>query len=399
MHYKRFDPGTVPLPAQRVSALPTISLASILLFRRGPSPGQDAAPRLPYARSRYALTDAFRLCGAGQGTVVFAPAYHCRTMLDPAIRLGAEVRLYSLLPDLRPDLDALERSLNECGAKVVALLAVHYFGFQQDWTALAAICKRSGVALIEDCSHCLPALSGLNGLGAAGRYSVWSPYKFYPCEDGGELQANAGAPLPQLRNESPQLLDEIRGLVHLMQHARMGTSVRDLSRLPGELSQVPRGPGTTGVEVLESGAGVSDQYDTLLERRRSLVSSRWITRHADASRIRDLRRAHYVQWVEATAELPNCRALFPELPEDCVPYKFPLLVEDAGPLVMLVKRLGLPVWRWDNMAISSCSVAGRYRLNLLQLPCHQELNPDEMNWMFAALSQAQGRFSMGQLPA
>jgi len=47
--------------------------------------------------------------------------------------------------------------------------------------------------------------------------------------------------------------------------------------------------------------------------------------------------------------------------------------------------LGVPVWRWDEMAISNCSVADDYRLHLLHLPCHQSLGEEEMAWMVAAV--------------
>ena len=50
-------------------------------------------------------------------------------MLDPVIRLEAEIGLYPLTPDLAPDLDALEAALNSCANPVRALLATHYFGF------------------------------------------------------------------------------------------------------------------------------------------------------------------------------------------------------------------------------------------------------------------------------
>ena len=45
----------------------------------------------------------------------------------------------------------------------------------------------------------------------------------------------------------------------------------------------------------------------------------------------------------------------------------------------------MPIWRWDDMAVSECEVASRYRKRLIHLPCHQALGDSEMNWMTLAL--------------
>ena len=46
----------------------------------------------------------------------------------------------------------------------------------------------------------------------------------------------------------------------------------------------------------------------------------------------------------------------------------------------------LAIWRWDEMAVSGCQVATRYRKHLLHLPCHQALAEDEIAWMHTAVS-------------
>ena len=62
-----------------------------------------------------------------------APAYHCVTMLDPAIALGGDVLLYPLKPDLSPDLESLDSVFAAAGSPVRALLATHFFGLAQDF--------------------------------------------------------------------------------------------------------------------------------------------------------------------------------------------------------------------------------------------------------------------------
>ena len=66
---------------------------------------------------------------------------------------------------------------------------------------------------------------------------------------------------------------------------------------------------------------------------------------------------------------------------------FPLLIDSPHRHFHLLKLLGLPVWRWDEMAVSECAVAAKYRLNLLHLPCHQELSAEQMDWMVQVVQQ------------
>lgn len=387
MEFERFDPGTCKFPAPRVAMLPNLSASSLALPGViAARPGASSASFRNYARSRYALKDAYSLSGATAGTVVLIPAYHCRTMLDPALQLGAQVSLYPVLADLTPDLEALEAVLAREGQRAVALLATHFFGFQQDFSALIALCERFEVTVIEDCSHCLFPGSDSSNLGSVGRYGVWSPYKFYPCEDGGLLQANRGAAMPAGRSRSQGLWLELRRAVQRLLLPAGQPRRLDVGKLRFELEVLMRRASAPGVEVLESNNAPSIEYSPELEQNRSLALSRLIMRWADVPRIRSQRRRRYEQWLQATAVLPSCRPLVPILPVDCVPYMFPMYIDRPEAHFMLLKQLGMPVWRWDNMARSNCPVSNDYRTHLLQLPCHQELSDREMAWMVAAVT-------------
>lgn len=388
MEFKRFDRGAMRLPPARVSALPTFSLASVR-WRLGSAAAAAAASKSGlrhYARSRYALTEAFRLCGVGAAGTLVAPAYHCRTMIDPALRLGARVHLYPLQPDLRPDLVALQALLADPATRAGAVLATHYFGFQQDWSDLLALCRKHGVALIEDCSHCLSAQAGVNGLGSSGRYAVWSPYKFYGCEDGGELQCNQDTSASQRILRPRSLLDELKAAYHLLQRSRKSIRLRDLRQLDAELAAIPNTAQAAGFVAPEFQASPSSEYNPAIEECSPLRLSRWIIENTALERLRARRRSRYGQWLQATCGLPHCRPLFAVLPDECVPYMFALHIDDPQTHFMPLKRLGMPVWRWDNMAVSPCSVSDNYRLHLLQLPCHQELGDIEFDWMRAAVT-------------
>lgn len=402
MQYKRFDPTYCNFPPPKVPVLPTINLQSLghantSTYKRLGSNGNVSF----FTRGRYAITEAYRLSGLDEGGTLLAPAYHCRTMLDPAIRLGADITLYPVNNDLSPNLDALTDCLAKSSKPVRVMLLTHYFGFAQNLRIIADFCAKHDISLVEDCSHALfiQADSGARTephapiMGKAGRYGVASPYKFFSSEDGGLLWANAPnePPLPQQRPQP--FVQELKGIVHALQHARAAAALKGAlersvssDRMDCQVAP-PRDefPTSMGADTLEQTPLTSTSYDPEQEHWQSLASSRWVVRHTNVQCLADRRRQHYQQWVTAVASLPHCRALFPDLPDDCVPYMFPLYIDHPDPHFFALKQLGMPIWRWDDMAVSGCLVSSSYRLQVLHLPCHQELSATQMTWMATTL--------------
>jgi perosamine synthetase len=100
----------------------------------------------------------------------------------------------------------------------------------------------------------------------------------------------------------------------------------------------------------------------------------------------DRRRANFSHLLKGLSGLRHCRPLFAELPEGVVPYMFPLVVEQPAQRFHWLKHLGVPIFRWDELAESNCRVSAHYRLHLLHLPCHQSMSPAELEWMTLAVS-------------
>ena len=101
LEYWVFDALRCNFPKPRVPLLPSV----FECFEDGESKVQ---PRLDggvrhFCRGRYALGEAYRLAKLDGSGALMAPAYHCVTMLDPALAMGAEVVLYPLNADLTRD--------------------------------------------------------------------------------------------------------------------------------------------------------------------------------------------------------------------------------------------------------------------------------------------------------
>jgi len=380
MDYMTFNPAGYDFPRPRAPVLPTLRLRSLRFCAQTDAVELVTSANVKlYSRGRYAMTEAYRLSGVGLGSTLMAPAYHCRTMLDPAIRLGAKVALYPVRADLQPDLDGVLACLRACSHPPAALVLTHYFGFEQPLDAIVAFCQSHGIVLIEDCSHCLFLPGKATGVGLRGRYCISSPYKFFPIEDGGVLWANQGAELTPQKNAPPGVVLEFKAVARSLQRALSASKIPTTERLHQTVEWEP--VELAGADLQNSTEQTSKQYVVAAENDCCLAVSRWAMCHTDTHRLKVRRRSNYRHWLAAVAGLPNCRVLFPDLPDDCVPYMFPLEIRYPNVHFLALKRLAVPVGRWDDMAISACAVASSYRTSLLHLPCHQDLTEELLHWL------------------
>ncbi len=386
-----FDASACAYPAPRVSPLPGMRLSGLSASASQATAWQRRLGNSRcFKQARYALHAAYAAAGLQAGGTLLAPAYHCRTMLDPALRLDAAFALYPLNARLEPDLHALQALLQAGDGAVKAVLATHFFGFPQPMDAVARLCAKHGALLIEDCSHVSPSLYGTPGLGRSGAYAVGSIYKFSAAEDGGLLWSNPPQRLaaiePTQARAVPGWRVEAQALLHAWQRGR-----RRLGSAPA-----PAGTATTatlprGSDRHEPQLRLSAHYeaDAAAEWAPSPRVSRWLARHTDYAAAARRRRANYLALLAGCRGLPLVQPWRKDLPEDVVPYMFPLLLQGPPePTFDHLKRAGVPVGRWDDMVDSQCPHSRHYRLQLLHLPVHQDLGDAEMNWMLEQLAAA-----------
>jgi len=344
-----------------------------------------------FIQGRYALLDAMQRAGVGAGVAVLLPALHCRAMVEPVLYINAKSYFYPVGADLQPDFTALSLLVQESGMPVVAMLLPHYFGFPNALDEAEQFCTLHGIALIEDCAHAFYGQSGGRLLGTVGSYAIASPWKFFPVRDGGILRDNSGGRRSGHNQQS--WLTEVKAAVAMLQvwwqrdRQRQDLPVIEPVALCKQAELIAA---RSEVQVPEHGLKelVPEQAE-----RSSLLSSRWVIGHGTHERVARLRRENYLQWLEAVRELPGVEPLFPCLPDGVVPYVFPLLVDSEGMGFHLLKLAGIPLWRWEDMAVTDCAISRDYRIRLLQLPCHQELRAEEMAWMIHVVQTLSARLA------
>jgi hypothetical protein len=375
LQYWRFDPAECRFPRPCVPVLPRFP-AGLLAVQKSTRYRSSflKSGLASYTRGRYALTALLKSLGVEQGRTVLIPAYHCRTMIDPIVRLGGTPVFFGLQPDLTPDWKHVEDCVAATG-QPVALLLPHYFGFPQQVEQVRAWCDKFGVAYVEDCSHALfGTLDGIP-IGSMGDAAIASPYKFFASEDGGLVRGIKNGPLTM--RSGPSVADELRGIWRSVQKFLQGGRNLPCDGPEDDLS--------CGDDVILEEEGISSQYALASENRQALRWSQLIMRLSSIDRIAQIRRRNYQAWLDATCDMPGCRPQFPCLPDSVVPYMFPLWLDDPARVFFRLKRAGLPIFRWDELAVSDCVVSRAARLGLIHLPCHQGIGQVEMNWMIEVL--------------
>lgn len=344
---------------------------------------------------RAAILLALEMLKIGPGDQVLVPVYHCPTMVAPIVALGAEPVFYPITETGAPDMAWLQR---QPIAHVRAILVAHFFGLPQPLADIRQWCDLHHVHLIEDCAHALFGISGARPVGCWGDLAIASLTKFLPVSEGGCLVDNlVPAPLPQL--QTPGATSQIKAaydIVHtsvsygrLTLLAPLMAGVSAMRSLLKRRSQpVQSKQPETGVDSPEAD---SFSIDVKSSHTALTWACSWVARHAHHQRIVDRRRANYLFFANALANVAGMRALLPQLPADCAPYVFPLWVDQPDPGYAELRRLQYPVSRWDWLWPTVPAIAGDqgklWSHHVLQLACHQDLTAIELHRMVATLKQ------------
>lgn len=353
----------------------------------------DAGATRLVTSGRVAIALALREIGVGPGDRVLVPAWHSPSMIPPVLWRGATPVFYRIGPDGAADLADIAAKAN--GARV--LMATHYFGFHQDLAALRALCDARGLALLEDCAHAFIGEYGGRPLGSFGDYAIASSMKFFPIYEGGVL-VSARAPLDvvALRSAGPGFEAKValNSLERGFAYGRLPV-VRAALWLPLKLKgaawRLLKARRPAGAPALAPDSSDSSfDFDPRWLDKRSSLFARAMLRLASPGRIAALRRAHYLRLDEALRTLPGLRPLFASLPDGVCPWVYPLVAEDPDTLAARLGAAGVPVTRfgrplWQGVDAATCPNAAMLSHSVLALPCHQELRPQELDWLIAAV--------------
>lgn len=394
----------VAYPKSRIPTQPLLSLSS---FFRGNCRSRlpsvlDAGNAIFVTSGRVAIALALQQMKIGKGDKVLVPAYHCASMVEPVIWVGATPVFYKINPDTTVNLDDIKSKL---GGGTRVLMATNYFGFPQNLADIRRFCDDNDLLFLEDCAHSFMGEHQGKPLGSYGDYAIASAMKFFPIYDGGCLISSRHQ-VSGLRLESAGVGFELKAALNAVEkgfaYGRMSL-LKALLSIPIWLKTVIWSGIKSGgaVKAMSLSPGASDggfKFEPSWLDKRSSLFSRGLIKTVSKTRIADRRCENYQTLHRSLANLPGCSALFPALPNGVSPYVYPLVCKNLETVFPLLKNAGVPVIRfaeflWEGVSASVCPVSVELSEQCMQFPCHQDLRPDELNWMIEqirALMLSQG---------
>ena len=395
------------LAAKASRARPLVPLSPVLSrasfardSARAPSVLDAGAVRF-VTSGRIAIALALREMKIGPGDTVLVPAYHSMSMVPPVQWCGATPRFYKVGPDTAVDLDDVAAKLD---GSVKAIMVTNYFGFAQDLARIRAFCDDHGLLMLEDCAHCFFGQRDGKPVGSFGDYAIASSMKFFPNYEGGCLVSARHSLAPvALRSAGAgfELKVALTALENSFAYGRLA-AVETVLRLPLRLKtalwsrlKVRRAGAhdSAAPALAPSSSDSSFDFDPAwLDKRSSWFSRRLVTKSGHG-RIVARRRANYLRLELALGRLAGCRPLFARLPEDVCPWLFPLVVEQPEAVFGRLLEAGVPVTRfaetlWPGVDAGVCANSAGLSRQVLAFPCHQELRPQELDWLIAQVTKA-----------
>ncbi len=347
-------------------------------------------------RGSLAIAFALKHAGISSGDEVLIPAYHCLAMVEPVLWAGAQPVFFRIMGNTGLDLEDAERRLT---GNCRVLIAPHYFGFPQDMLKAREFCDRHGLILMEDCAHAFFGGTAGHPLGSCGDYAIGSAWKFFPVDEGacvvsprGRLGGSATKPMGFFSG----IKSFLNTLEYAVKYRRLGwfnPVFRLAFRLKDGLWSMLKPKTAQNLPIKNENRGGSTGFDGNRVDLGMSRSSRMIMSASSKSRMSRNRRENYLKLLSRLGNLPGCRPLFGTLPEGVVPYVFPLVMENPEKVFPRLKGEGVPIIRFgeylsEDMEKGLCRVSEDYSRRVFQFPCHQDLKPEELEWMMNKIEEA-----------
>lgn len=360
-------------PVPSVSATPKFHLTDVNVML----PSDLKLSRATYTRNgRGAIGIAGKALKKTGRNVILIPAYHCPALVEPFIWLGYEIRFYPVMGNLHIDQEALKAELNK--GDVTHCVVVRYFGFNQNVDSIVQFLTGFDVAIIEDCAHSMFKFVEHFSIDKEGNdpvdASICSINKILPTVDGGALY---------LKDPSKHQLiqtswtEELKAFAFLMGVPQMLDRLRTNNKAVNhEVKQA---------QPVETDEAALRYFKAVDIQSASYRHTHYILAKSNLKKIRNKRRANFEYLLKNINNPEAGEALFSELDKD-VPYVMPFLLKDEKHFFTL-RKLGIQILRWEEVAISDCEVSSQYRSRLIQIPCHHQLNKTQLDFVVQSINQ------------
>lgn len=387
--FHALNPLANRFPKPSLSVLPVLEAFKFFKLFNTNNPSAFRKSQPFFTNGRSALAWALQLIGVSSEDPVLIPAYHCGSMVEPAIWLKTNVLFYQLDEDLTPNINHIRELIQHNIKPVNTIVVTHFFGFVQPLHELSNLCKEFNINLVEDCAHAYYGSSNGAMSGTVGDYAIASQRKFFPVSDGGGLIDNTYNK-KQVNLNRVSIKTEIKLLYNCFENAALYNQLGWFGNIINRINSKRNNSAPNSKSKVEKKKSFLWFVPEVINNAGGRVSK--YTIHFSAhKKIIECRRKNYQYLLIKLNELEGVEPLYKKLNEETVPYMFPLIINEPSQYFAALKERGVPIWRWEELAESGCSVSQYYRTHLLHLPCHQSLEKSDLDWIVSEIAAVLNR--------
>lgn len=305
-----------------------------------------------YFRASNAIWNGIKLLKLSPDDEILFPSYHCGIELDVLLKAGLKVKYYTVGRDTRISMASIRENI---GGKTKGIFVIHYFGFPQDLSSIAELCRAKRLYLIEDCSHGLYSRDGDAPLGTVGDLAVFSMWKMVPIPFGGALVVNRpGFPRPE-RPAPPSRYETIRILKKLFEIHAMNSGLYESfvwkSMIRPLAYTIRRANRTLSDDKWSQKEIGVPEFSTERGDWGIPPISRWMLSKTNERTIVRKRRDYFERLLDLTQKGKGLLPLLTDLPKGVCPTYFPVIVRDPAAFVKFMKDRKFEVirfWFWNE---------------------------------------------------
>jgi hypothetical protein len=348
-----------------------------------------------YFRASNAIWNGIKLLKLSPDDHILFPSYHCGIERDVILKAGLKVKYYTVGRDTRISMASIRKNID---GKTKGIFIIHYFGFPQDLSSLAELCRREGLYLIEDCSHALYSRDGDSPLGTVGDLAVFSMWKMVPIPFGGALVVNRpDLPMPD-EPVPPSRYEVVRILKKLFEIHAMNSGLYDSqiwkSFVRPLASMVRRANRTLSADPWrQKEIGIPEFCVERGEWGIPPISRRMLL-NADEQTIVRKRRTRFLTLLDLTRKGRALLPLFTDLPKGVCPIYFPVIVNDPTVFSKYMKARNFEAirfWFWSESHFQfpkeEYPDAAFLKTHIVVLPVHQYLSEGVFEQLCGILSE------------
>jgi dTDP-4-amino-4,6-dideoxygalactose transaminase len=323
-----------------------------------------------YSYGTIALLQALRIMEIKKGDRVLIPAYICKIVLLPFLKLGVDIEFYKTDFNLRPVTSDIKSKID---SKTKALIVVNYFGFpQKNMDAIKAICKKFKIYIVEDNAH--GYLSSYKGrlLGTFGDIGFSCAWKVLPMRDGAFLFINNSKLISKLSSTNCHLP------VRLL-------TLGDIKFCLNSIFIYFENHGIFPIDHIRGLFKIFSKNKLKIEKKRRLPDSKvsWLSKAIiqkfDYKNIINKRRENFLSWNKFLKGQKGIEIVHTKLEEGVCPQIFPVIVQNTDSFIKKMRDGNVSIYNWPDLPKKiignpEFKIENFLAQHLFALPIHQDCN-------------------------